>query len=122
LTVRENLELPLRLSRKDPGTRIESLLESLDIAAKAEAFPERLSGGEQQRVAVARALVHQPTLVLADEPTGNLDLDTGLLVVSLLDRLVRESGATLIMATHSRQVIGYADRVVTIRDGHLEDT
>jgi putative ABC transport system ATP-binding protein len=122
LTVEENLRLPLELAgRTAPGDlrRARELLAEVGLADRAGAFPDRLSGGEQQRVAVARALVHDPLLVLADEPTGNLDLDTGLAVLGLLDRLTRGAGKTLLMATHSREVVGLADRVLAIHEGRL---
>jgi putative ABC transport system ATP-binding protein len=119
LTVRENLQLPLELNRFPPeshASRIDSLLREIGLEAKAGEFPDRLSGGEQQRVAVARALVHDPEIILADEPTGNLDLETGRKVLEILDRCVRKSGKTLIMATHSEEVIGKADRVLHLHD------
>jgi len=124
LTVEENLRLPLELNKcrsDDCGARIESLLAELEISDRRHAFPDRLSGGEQQRVAIARALVHDPMLVLADEPTGNLDLETGRQVIALLDRLTRNSGRTLLMATHSREVVGLADRVLRLQGGRLVD-
>ncbi|MGH8547975.1 MAG: ABC transporter ATP-binding protein [Methylococcales bacterium] len=119
LTVRENLLLPLELNhfpRESHAPKIDSLLQEIGLETRANEFPDRLSGGEQQRVAVARALVHDPEIILADEPTGNLDLETGRKVLELLDRCVRKSGKTLIMVTHSEEVIGRADRVLTIRD------
>ena len=122
LTVEENLLLPLELNnRLDAGSRkaTQQLLEEIGLGPRAGSFPERLSGGEQQRVAIARALVHDPLLVLADEPTGNLDFDTGQMVINLLDRLVRQRGKTMIMATHSPEVIGLADRVLTVSHGQL---
>jgi putative ABC transport system ATP-binding protein len=122
LTVLENVLLPLELSGRAPGARTEAglgLLEQVGLADRAASTPDRLSGGEQQRVAVARALVHDPLLVLADEPTGNLDLDTGRRVLDLLDGLVRGRGKTMIMVTHSQEVIGLADRVLTLREGRL---
>ncbi len=124
LTVRENLLLPLSLNGRDEeaGLRIREQLDALNLDDKADRYPDQLSGGEQQRVAVARALIHEPALVVADEPTGNLDLETGREVLALLDRMTREAGKTLVMATHSREVIGIADRVVTIRDGRLVET
>ncbi|HJX28467.1 MAG TPA: ATP-binding cassette domain-containing protein, partial [Thermoanaerobaculia bacterium] len=82
-------------------------------------WPDRLSGGEQQRVAVARALAHNPSLVLADEPTGNLDLETGLQVLEILDRLTRQAGKTLVMVTHSPEVVGMADRVFRVEECRL---
>ncbi|MGH1363464.1 MAG: ATP-binding cassette domain-containing protein, partial [Calditrichia bacterium] len=78
-----------------------------------------LSGGEQQRVAIARALIHEPGIILADEPTGNLDAETGAKVIDLLDRLVRQRGRTMIMATHSRDVIGLANRIYAMQEGTL---
>jgi putative ABC transport system ATP-binding protein len=122
LTVEENLFLPLELlGRADARGRAHALalLARVGLADRARAYPDRLSGGEQQRVAVARALVHDPALVLADEPTGNLDADAAKVVLDLLDGLARELGKTVVMATHSREVIGVADRVFLIQQGHL---
>jgi len=122
LTVEENLQLPLELTGRDDAagrTRAKHLLDRVGLADRAESFPDRLSGGEQQRVAIARALVHDPALILADEPTGNLDAETAAVVLDLLDRLVRELGKTVVMATHSREVIGVADRVFAIQHGRL---
>jgi len=122
LTVEENLLLPLELNgRVGDGARRGALelLELVGLADRATAFPERLSGGEQQRVAVARALAHDPLVVLADEPTGNLDLETGRQVLALLDRLTRQAGKTMVMVTHSAEVVGLADRIFAIQDGRL---
>ena len=120
LTVEENLLLPLELNgRTADRHQAYDLLDAVDLADRARSFPDRLSGGEQQRVAIARALVHDPLLLLADEPTGNLDIETGRHVLDLLDRLTRKRGKTLIMVTHSSEVVGTADRVLTMRDGHL---
>ncbi|HYX23733.1 MAG TPA: ABC transporter ATP-binding protein, partial [Thermoanaerobaculia bacterium] len=102
LTVEENLLLPLELKgRVSPEQRRAALhlLEEVGLADRAASYPDRLSGGEQQRVAVARALAHDPLLVLADEPTGNLDLETGLQVLEILDRLTRRAGKTMVMVT-----------------------
>lgn len=123
LTVRENLRLPLALNAVPDGhqdARVMDYLARLGLADRADSFPDALSGGEQQRVAVARALVHEPELIIADEPTGNLDLETGRQVLDLLDAMTRQAGRSLLMATHSREVIGLADRVLRIADGHLE--
>ena len=125
LTVRDNLLLPLELTgRLDDGNRtaLEAMLEELGMAHRVDYYPDRLSTGEQQRIAIARALVHNPSIILADEPTGNLDHDTGQDVLNLLDRLVRRSGRTMIMVTHSREVIGLADRLMTIRHCRLEQS
>jgi len=121
LTVAENLALPLALNHGGAiaRDRIDDYLDRLGIGNKAMSFPDNLSGGEQQRVAIARALIHHPTLLIADEPTGNLDLETGQQVLALLDKATRAEGRTMLMATHSREVIGIADRIVTIDGGRL---
>lgn len=122
LTVLENLLLPLELNNRtakaDRNHAIE-LLDQVGLGDRQRAYPDKLSGGEQQRIAVARALVHDPQLVLADEPTGNLDDDTGRHVLDLLDALTRKAGKNLVMVTHSRDVVGLADRVLSIREGQL---
>ena len=122
LTVRENLILPLELNGLEPGSNYDSvnnLLAEVGLEHRGDSYPDLLSGGEQQRVAIARALVHNPAVLLADEPTGNLDFDTGLQVIELLDKMVRRKKKTMIMATHSKDVIGLADRILTIKDGKL---
>lgn len=118
LTVEENLLLPLELNGRNNPTEhahAQSLLQEVGLLERAHSFPDELSGGEQQRVAIARALVHDPLLVLADEPTGNLDLETGRRVLALLDRLTKQQGKTLIMVTHSPEVVGQADRILRLR-------
>lgn len=122
LTVEENLLLPLELKGKvDPEQRRAALalLDEVGLGDRRDTYPDRLSGGEQQRVAVARALSHDPLLVLADEPTGNLDLETGLQVLEILDRLTRQAGKTMVMVTHSPEVIGLADRVFRVEECRL---
>lgn len=122
LTVLENLLLPLELNGRNAKTDRQHAIDLLDqvgLGDRQRAYSDKLSGGEQQRVAVARALVHDPQLVLADEPTGNLDEDTGRQVLELLDTLTRKAGRNLVMVTHSRDVVGLADRVFSIREGHL---
>jgi putative ABC transport system ATP-binding protein len=122
LTVFENLLLPLELlGRTSPGDRSAALdlLAHVGLADRRDTMPDRLSGGEQQRVAIARALVHDPLLVLADEPTGNLDAETGALVLELLDRLTRRAGKNLLMVTHSDEMVGHADRVFRVREARL---
>ena len=121
-TVRENVTLPQELGgapRRRAETRAGDLLRLVGLGDRADAFPDRLSGGEQQRVAIARALLHEPKIVLADEPTGNLDDDTGRGVIRLLLRLTRAAGKTLIVATHSGEIARQADRVCRIHDGQL---
>jgi len=119
LSVLENVLLPAELSGRDESRRAAGLLERVGLADRAASFPDRLSGGEQQRVAIARALVRDPRLVLADEPTGNLDDASGAAVMGLLDALTRRAGKTLLLATHSREVAALADRVLTIEAGRL---
>jgi putative ABC transport system ATP-binding protein len=124
LTVAENVELPLALNDVAPADvrrRSRELLAELGLATCAERFPEDISGGEQQRAAIARAVIHEPKLVLADEPTGNLDTETAKHVLELLRRTCRERNATLIVATHSAELAAQATRVVTIRAGGIED-
>jgi putative ABC transport system ATP-binding protein len=122
LTVIENVMLPAELRDGVLARHREralALLEDVDLRHRLDSYPDRLSGGEQQRVALARALVQDPRLVLADEPTGNLDDHTGEAVLDLLERLTRQKGRTLVLVTHSREVAARADRVLTIEEGHL---
>ena len=126
LTALENVSLPYELrgtdrrtNRRDGERAARNLLERVGLGDRADTYPDKLSGGEQQRVAIARALVHQPLLILADEPTGNLDEDTGKMVLNLLLELSRDAGKTLIMATHSPEVVPYADVVYHISEGKL---
>jgi putative ABC transport system ATP-binding protein len=122
LTVLENVQLPAELAGRplaEAAERARALLAEVSLEDRAAAFPDRLSGGEQQRVAVARALVQNPRLLLADEPTGNLDDATGRSVMALLERVTRGEGRSLLLVTHSAQVAAMADRVFTIEDGHL---
>jgi putative ABC transport system ATP-binding protein len=122
LTVEENILLPLELvGCLTPESRdsARDLLEQVGLTGRGGSYPDRLSGGEQQRVAVARALIHRPSLVLADEPTGNLDSETGRQVLDLFERLVRRTGTTMVLVTHSGEVTRLADRIMIIRDGRL---
>ncbi|MDR3576233.1 MAG: ABC transporter ATP-binding protein [Anaerolineaceae bacterium] len=124
LTVWENVILPLELNGKLNGTgsqNAKSLLDEVGLADRVKAFPDRLSGGEQQRVAIARALVHNPGLVLADEPTGNLDEETGQHILALLDRLTRRAGKTMILVTHNPDAAEHADRILVLQDGNLHE-
>jgi len=125
LTVIENILLPLELNNRADAKgrqRAKELLAQVGLGDRANTYPDKLSGGEQQRIAIARALIHDPLLILADEPTGNLDVDTGAQVLELLDSLTRQAGKNLLMVTHSTDVIGIADRVFTIKDARLVES
>jgi len=120
LTAYENVEMPLLLNGRSASERRERvmhLLEMVGLAERAHHRPDQLSGGEQQRVAVARALAPEPTLILADEPTANLDTANGQQVMETMLRLNQETGITFVFATHDPRVIKYARRVITLRDG-----
>jgi putative ABC transport system ATP-binding protein len=122
LTAAENVEVPLRLVRAEPSDRdrrVEELLELVGLHERARHRPHELSGGEQQRVAIARALANRPRLLLADEPTGQLDSETGHRIMLVLRTVVRAEGITAIVATHDPMMIDVADRVAELRDGHL---
>ena len=122
LTVADNIRLVLELNNVPPGEaadRIDELLRAVDLAERAGSYPDVLSGGEQQRVAIARALCHRPSILLADEPTGNLDDKTAETVLQLLDTLLRKTGGTMIVATHSATVASFCDRSMQLHDGKL---
>jgi len=124
LTVLENVMLPLELSgklKKGHQERVERLLQAVGLSDRVNSFPDRLSGGEQQRVAILRALIHRPQLLLADEPTGNLDAETSNVVIKLLTALVRKEGKTLVLVTHNHELANQADRVFMVRDGKIVD-
>lgn len=121
LNVFENVELPLlylKISTRERKEMVNKVLERMNIAHRAKHFPQQLSGGQQQRVAIARAVVANPKLILADEPTGNLDSKNGLDVMSLLTELNRE-GTTIVMVTHSMRDAAYAHRVIDLFDGQI---
>ena len=123
LDVADNIRLVLELNDVPPREsqrRIEELLDAVGLADRAGSYPDVLSGGEQQRVAIARALCHEPAVVIADEPTGNLDDSTADVVLALLDRLVRERGGTMLVATHSARVAAVCDREIEIHGGKLD--
>lgn len=120
LSAAENLRLPLALLSKDDAALAQEWLERIGLGDRANTLPSRLSGGEQQRIAIARALIHEPAVVLADEPTGNLDERTGDGVVELLCRLCRDRKKTLLVVTHSPRVAAAADRRLTLHDGRLQ--
>jgi len=120
LTAFENVEMPLLLNGKTPAQRkkrVMELLEAVDMVERANHRPDQLSGGQQQRVAVARALSTDPAMILADEPTANLDTENGEQVMGIMKKLNEETGTTFVFATHDPRVIKYARRVVTLQDG-----
>jgi len=120
LTAYENVEMPLLLNGTKPADRkkrVNEMLEAVGLADRAHHRPDQLSGGQQQRVAVARALATNPKLILADEPTANLDTENGKQVMDIMAKLNKETGVTFVFATHDPRVIKYAQRVVTLRDG-----
>ena len=123
LTAFENVEMPLLLNGKNTAQRkqrVLDLLEAVDMTARADHRPDQLSGGQQQRVAVARALATDPKLILADEPTANLDTENGEQVMQIMKKLNQETGTTFVFATHDPRVIKYAGRVVTLQDGLIK--
>ncbi|TAN22658.1 MAG: ABC transporter ATP-binding protein [Acidobacteria bacterium] len=119
LTVEENITVPLRLAGQPAGSRVLELADRLGIASRLAAYPHQLSGGEAQRAALARALIHRPALIIADEPTGNLDTQAAATVIDLLGRLSREQNAAVVMATHSPEAAAHAGRTLHMRDGEL---
>jgi putative ABC transport system ATP-binding protein len=119
LTARENIQVPLELRGEEARARAEELLERVGLGDRGHHYPAQLSGGEQQRVAVARAFAHRPKVLFADEPTGNLDAANGRNVVALLGELNRELGTTLVLVTHEPDLAARARRVIRLRDGAL---
>lgn len=123
LTAMENVEVPMhesRVGRKERRERAEKLLVSMGLGGRVDHKPPQLSGGERQRVAIARALVNDPAIILADEPTGELDSETGQEIVELLKRINRDEGRTIIIVTHDLEVAKRTDRIVHLRDGTIE--
>ena len=121
LNVYENITFPVNISGEDIDTDyISNIVKELGLEGKEKSFPNQLSGGQQQRVAIARALANKPKIILADEPTGNLDTAIGEDVLKLLTAGVREYGHTLVMITHNPDIAKYADRIITIEDGKIK--
>jgi putative ABC transport system ATP-binding protein len=122
-SAQDNVELPLTyagVAAKERAARAAAALEIVGLGARADHMPNQLSGGQQQRVAIARALVSEPPLLLADEPTGNLDSKTSDEIMGILTRLNRERGITIVLVTHEPDIAAYAKRVIVFRDGHIE--
>ncbi len=123
LTALDNVALPLDIAAKpDARKHARSMLEKVGLGARERHYPSQLSGGEQQRVAIARALTHRPAVILADEPTGNLDDHTGTMVGNVLFSLIRETGATLVLVTHDQELARNCDRVLKLHDGILMES
>ena len=122
LTLRDNIMLPLELIGREKELELfRHLVEETGISEQLDRYPEEVSGGQQQRAAVVRALVKKPRLLLADEPTGNLDFTTGCQVVELMNRICRQENTTLVMVTHSREAAAICEQTIQLRDGHLVD-
>ena len=120
LTAYENVLVPMEiLGVSDPATRARGLLDDVGLANRGHHYPSQLSGGEQQRVAIARALANDPPILLADEPTGNLDSATGRQVIELLVNVNRDRGRTLVLVTHDRELAAFADEMIALRDGRV---
>ncbi|MCC7432469.1 ABC transporter ATP-binding protein, partial [Candidatus Peregrinibacteria bacterium] len=119
LTVAENIQLPLLIKGQASPEKINQLAEQLHIERVINNLPTQISGGQKQRVAIARALINQPEILLADEPTGNLDSDTGNKIIKLLKDINKEQGLTIVVVTHDEKIAKIADRVIQIRDGKI---
>ena len=123
LTVTENIELPLDLAgsdRKSSTSKSRALLSEIGLLERADFYPSQLSGGEMQRISVLRAIVHRPEIVLADEPTGNLDTVSGSQILGILRALCHDKGETILMATHSQEAASFADVIIHMKDGTIE--
>lgn len=122
LNISENITLPAELDGAEPDREwLASILKTVGLDERENAYPNTLSGGQQQRVAIARALYNKPSLILADEPTGNLDAENGAEIMRLLKDMNKQSGATVLIVTHSESIASEADRVITISDGRIAD-
>jgi len=125
LTVYENIEYPLLMVYKAPSKeqkrRVISLIEAVDLVDQKDRFPDQLSGGQKQRVAIARALVTNPKVVLADEPTANLDHETAFAIINIMKRMQRELGTTFIFSTHDQKIVSAADIIYTLEDGKIKN-
>lgn len=122
LSVEDNIMLPLIMDGRNPKKYADKLTEILDIVGlsdKRKSFPNQLSGGQQQRCAIARSVIYEPEILLADEPTGNLDSKSGNEIMALFSKLGREKGITILMVTHSEESASYADRIITLSDGQI---
>ena len=122
LTVEDNILLPLVMNGKEPKKyrdRLASILETVGLSDKRKSYPNQLSGGQQQRCAIARAVIYEPQILLADEPTGNLDSKSGTEIMELFKRINHDNGITILMVTHSRDCAAFSDKVITLCDGRI---
>jgi len=119
ITVFENIAMPLLLNGAENADKVRAYIQQMGLGGKGNAYPYQLSGGEQQRVAIARALIHDPEIVLADEPTGSLDSETGTMIMDIIQRLIGETGKTVVLVTHEAHIAAYAQRRVRMKDGMI---
>ncbi len=119
ITVFENIQMPLLLNSIEDERRVKKYIELVGLNDKDNSFPYQLSGGEQQRIAIARALIHNPDIILADEPTGSLDSHTGKSIMELISHFAQETGKTFVLVTHEDYVANYAHKIIKIRDGKI---
>ncbi|NWF76902.1 MAG: ABC transporter ATP-binding protein [Nitrospirae bacterium] len=119
ISVVENIQMPLLLNGDENIKKVYEIIERVGLKGKENVYPYQLSGGEQQRVAIARALIHNPEIILADEPTGSLDSETGIMIMELITQLAKETGKTIILVTHESYIAEYAKRIIRIKDGFI---
>lgn len=119
ISVVENIQMPLLLNGDESIKKVYEIIERVGLKGKENVYPYQLSGGEQQRVAIARALIHNPEIILADEPTGSLDSETGIMIMELITQLAEETEKTIILVTHESYIAEYAKRIVRIKDGFI---
>jgi putative ABC transport system ATP-binding protein len=117
ISVVENIQMPLLLNGNENTHKVYEIIERLGLKGKENAYPYQLAGGEQQRVAIARALIHNPEIILADEPTGSLDSETGIMIMELITQFAEETRKTIVLVTHESYIAEYAKRIVRIKDG-----
>lgn len=119
ISVVENIQMPLLLNGDESIKKVYEIIERVGLKGKENVYPYQLSGGEQQRVAIARALIHNPEIILADEPTGSLDSETGIMIMELITQLAEETEKTIILVTHESYIAEYAKRIIRIKDGFI---
>jgi len=119
ITVFENISMPLLLNGAENDEKVRAFIQGMGLGGKENTYPYQLSGGEQQRVAIGRALIHDPEIVLADEPTGSLDSETGTMIMDIIQRLTSETRKTVVLVTHESHIAAYAQRIVRMKDGMI---